>query len=389
MAVPPQQIREEKAKGRGALFYSEIIVPIVVIIVLILVGGLLWNWWGSQESVQEGAVAEPPIEQVLEPEIEGEEEEEEEVTPLALYPETLSFDSIVASNDESQCFTFADPDKELRLRCVSEIIQNKGDEGMCESLPFGSEDANECYTYLGVIKGDVGFCSRLVDAEGYEFTKGPCTYLVAESEGNASICEGFDDPEDVESCLLSLAGALGDVTICESVGDDDKEYCLTKVAAHNNDMGICDALSGEARDYCYVYLAKVNADVAICNKITTETGYASKDNCLFKVALEKEDISLCHQISYADGFFGQYDCYKQHAMFIGDQSVCENIPVPDDEVVVVSRFSRDACYYEYAVYNKDWQACYWLSNYSHEYGAEYPFSDCLLGSEHTLPSVIV
>ena len=125
--------------------------------------------------------------------------------------------------------------------------------------------SSECLKQLAVDKKDPEICSYLL--EEYE-VKGCLVKSItakALSKGNAKVCYGLEDFNDVIHCVSEVAKDKKDESICDQL-EDEADECYGEVAIAKKNPGICAPYDEE----CYKRsLSNGDNQIALCENLKT------------------------------------------------------------------------------------------------------------------------
>jgi hypothetical protein len=144
---------------------------------------------------------------------------------------------------------------------------------------------------------------------------------IVEKEVDVSVCDGIDDDQERDLCLLEIAADGGDV--CSLITSDIyQQLCETDV--WESEPCLYLHFQGGDREQCLWDNAIATGDVAFCHRMVH-----NDEQCLFEIALATEDPSIC---SHED------ECYKMYAVATEDKDICE---------LIDGRIGREICYNYY------------------------------------------
>jgi hypothetical protein len=197
----------------------------------------------------------------------------------------------VAQQDPSRCDEVTS--ERFREDCRIDSVTFKKDTSICEVK--GSVNYQVyCLTKYAKVYNDYSACDSIEDS----VMKDDCYMVTAKENNNVEAClKVFIQSSEI--CVIDVATALKDRSICEKIKDKETySWCL---ASLEKDIHLCDRIeAGSTQDYCITYVAKALKDASICNKIE---GNAA---CYTDLAGETGDLSLCSKIESPSL---EYICY--------------------------------------------------------------------------------
>lgn len=161
---------------------------------------------------------------------------------------------------------------------------------------------DDCFRDLGVIQKDLKICDQVEDTQ----KKFYCYEKVAEAKNNQDICYQIDDNYWSSLCFKYFAVQEKNSFPCLKVTLAQlQEDCFEDVAYATNDPKLCQALSQEKITPCLVKIAKATGDFTVCDSIDE---LLLRDQCIRWVALEANDSAICSEVSLREI---RENCYEK------------------------------------------------------------------------------
>lgn len=198
--------------------------------------------------------------------------------------------------------------------CYLEIVEETGDESLCEKIYDFLDRRINCYKKIARIKNDSAVCQKI----SYSQFKDWCS---ESSRENYMICQSYLNPKNYDiyqpeaHMNWCLAVADKDVSKCDNIEDkysSMKDSCYKEVAENKKI---------EAKK------AKEELNESVCEKENPLTGGLDssperhKNDCYLQLAMAKGDVSLCNKISLEEDFGSdaRYFCYLFFAQSIAGE----------------------------------------------------------------------
>jgi len=255
-----------------------------------------------------------------------------------------------------------------------------------KELAISKKDASLCNEISTLIRKDSCVLSIISEGSSFEscgaisnqFLKDQCIFMNANKHKNISLCNEIISQTDMKeaclaasvkvvadlticqgltikvhklNCISNLANILGEITICDNLGDtpidDDRNNCRARFAGSFTNPEQCEALASETAydkslsDNCYHSIALKSKNISLCYKMAD--GYQKTANCILPLAVENNDIQTCLTL----GEFSSR-CINQIAENTKNPEIC--LSVEDDS-------DRDNCYTGVAVESKNKEIC--------------------------------
>ena len=152
-------------------------------------------------------------------------------------------------------------------------------------------------------------------------------------------------------CIIRVAAAAKDTEICKKYFTKDKEEmegCLLSVAGASGDLNTCNEITDtRSRMDCYDNVGRLNKDPSVCAMIDDEYK-GHKDRCFFNIAKDLKRAELCEQTTLS-----QIQCYTYLAEETSKPELCEKIDLD---------YPRDNCYLDAAKNTDQKDACDGISD---------------------------
>jgi len=207
-----------------------------------------------------------------------------------------------------------------------------------------SEKKVICYTDVGYGAVDVSYCQGIQNPDG----RNQCLVGFVNRTGDASICETGIDNDDTRDmcfqaaaytnidpthcgrigyelrrnlCYSGIAPMKGDVTVCSSItGTMDKDFCIKKIASDKNDDSMCDMITGDVKNLCYRELVAIRKDASLCDKTSSDV---ERSMCIVEYVQASGDTAFCYSLE--PGYFRD-EC-------LGDEAVATPAPTPEPTAI--------------------------------------------------------
>jgi hypothetical protein len=234
----------------------------------------------------------------------------------------------------------------------------KGEEKLSKAINVCEMMSNANYTEKCVMVVEAAIKKDPADCEKYEgVNKDYCYAYTAKGRGDESICSKVEDRYLKNTCILVIALANKDVSLCNKL---DEEVTTRDIFGKG---------SVRAREGCIKAIAKKKEDMSLCNmlpeKVTLEGHIFNRtvfpnDECEAQFAVIRNDINYCYLIDKSV----RNSCLKNFAKATKNASVCEKIE-PKESTDLGGRRDldydeRNECFEELAKTNLDAELCFKL-----------------------------
>jgi len=194
----------------------------------------------------------------------------------------------------NECDKFANLDS--REICFKEVAFEKNNVTICNNI--ATQDRKEsCVLSLVIDKGSSPeLCNKITNSIMHD----QCLGGTAKS---IDTCNQINQMDMKEACVASTVKLINDLAVCQGLTIGvHKLDCISNLANSLGDISICDNLGGEDRDNCRVRFANSFTNQEQCETLASEIAYGKNliDNCYHAVALKSKDISLCYKM--AEGY---------------------------------------------------------------------------------------
>lgn len=156
--------------------------------------------------------------------------------------------------------------------------------------------------------GGTARCQELTEASLQERCKNfdyvTVVTLTAVENKDSQWCQRLTTPANQDQCLIQVAAASQDETLCQRVAEDSRQRCLSNFIQQTDDFARCAQLAdAAATDACQYSIVSKNAqDEKWCSQLTASD---NRDKCYeywytFQ-ARRSVDYTLCKKITRAGG----------------------------------------------------------------------------------------
>ena len=150
---------------------------------------------------------------------------------------------------------------------------------------------DSCVVELAKAKGDISVCNLIQKEE----TRAYCQEQMAFLTDNQSLCQDIRDRYWKDNCHFHFATQSQIKEMCAFIGDQKQRFdCFLEVALAIQDPELCDSVGD--RESCVFAVAKESKDTKACSLLTLPI---NKDACVLKIAKITNDPTLCQNLSFA------------------------------------------------------------------------------------------
>ena len=230
--------------------------------------------------------------------------------------------------------------------CYTLVAASTNKSEVCERIQNIS-DKNYCYRVVAINKKDIKLCEKISLEDEYgKDEKDLCLSKVTGTYGELFACDSFEEKEE---CLLEVAKANRNVSICDLILNKISLIeCKSEIFSYQKDYTFCDGLSFE-KNHCKLLIAENSNDKEMCLGLSTNFPFEA-GRCLAKLAFLENNPTLCNEltITTAKDF-----CFIHLVKNIPSLGICENIQ---------SQVNKLGCYFNIAEFSGNEEACNKISD---------------------------
>jgi len=219
-------------------------------------------------------------------------------------------------------------DNLLEKACYSRVGINENDVSICE---MKSTKGTLDYCYYGVAGKtlNVKLCPKIsVKDDNSKADQIGCYSNVAAGLRDTSICELFEGNRD--QCYYRLSQSQDPVFACEKINEQKKkDECLLRSAETLDD---CNEIQNIIpKSACYGTMAGILGDPSLCELVYDKLGFYYVDKCYLRTVKMTGKKEFCKEIYRAE----------IRARCLEDASVCDEIDRQDNKKWCIQEVERD------------------------------------------------
>lgn len=229
--------------------------------------------------------------------------------------------------------------EEYQIGCLQHTAQSANNIELCSKIP-GEREIEFFICRRGML--DKLWYRWQCLSLGYNFAREFCFDVRAKTADklkelkDKTICDSilkrFDQRYD---CYSDLAYSTGDLRACEEIPIDETskwDFCIRASIIKGRNIENCKRIKAEEqRDLCMIDMAVALKNVSICDNMNSEDEEIVRNKCYEYVGISLNDVSICEKITILDD---KVRCIKHIAKAMLNESLCKQIELSD---------MRDSC----------------------------------------------